>query len=174
MIHVKLNNFNTSAINIQQYFIDFYQSVPLEQIVCPHCRSRIIRYGTYKHSLKIHGTTNSIKIQRVCCTNTRCLHRHHALIPAILVPCCQLLFHDIQAIIHAYDTNQSYNTILSINPSLDKRWIKQIIHRFKKYCISSSIQFLMHPLFLEHYYTKYSKGFFISNRFSYSFCTLPT
>ncbi|WP_249028573.1 DUF6431 domain-containing protein [Tannockella kyphosi] len=174
MIHVNSKNFNTTTTNIQQYFIDFYQSIPLEELTCPNCGARLIRYGTYSRTLKTNGKSNSIQIQRVCCTNIYCTCRHHALIPSVLLPCCQLLSKDIFVILHAYHTHSTYDSILSTNPLLDLRWIQHIIHRFINYCSIESISILSNNTFLENYFYHYNRGFMISPHYSYCFYAIPT
>lgn len=101
----------------------------------------LIKYGSYKRTVRIGTERIEFSIQRVFCNNCR---RTHALLLSVMVPYSQIALSIQTDIIlnHESGDNRSIE-VLAENPVLDEREVCCIIAKYKRFwkqrCLSAEI-----------------------------------
>lgn len=94
------------------------------------CSGSLIRYGSYRRSVKADGTKFPLIIRRVLCQSCG---RSHALIPSSLVPYSQIPLKDQASLIQAFEEGIGPNAVLDANPEIDERTPFRLIRMYLIY-----------------------------------------
>ena len=96
-------------------------------------KGQLIRHGYYTRSIKTPSGLKSLKILRVKCNHC---NRTHAILLDFIVPYSRITLEDHLAIIKSFESKQSYEPIMLLNPYIDEGnivyVIKQYLHHWKQ------------------------------------------
>lgn len=143
--------FETVSVNTltQEEYDEAIEKLCLPSVECPDCHHHsLIFHGAYSRGIKQPDGVLSLTIQRVLCKE--CGHTH-ALLPAFLIPYCQIVLSETVHIIQASSPEEK-EKIMRDNPSIDesdigrilKRWITEWKERLRAFCIDLSQQLAWH------------------------------
>ena len=129
MITIYIKNCNPLSQNIYDNTINNLQ---LHTVSCTcGCKGCLIRYGSYKRTLKVMSHMFRLRVTRVLCKNC---HHTHALIPSSIVPYSQIPLDDQQDIIrNAYTSNGQMKAIMEKNLLIDENTIKYILRQYRRH-----------------------------------------
>lgn len=139
--------FETVSVNIitQEEYESALKELCLSYVECPDCHHHsLIFHSTYSRGIKQSDGVLDLIVQRVLCRE--CGHTH-ALLPASLIPYCQIILSETVQIIQPSSPEEK-EQIMRDNPSIDesdigrilKKWITEWRERLKAFCIDLSQQ----------------------------------
>ena len=121
--------FETVSVNIitQEEYEEYESALKelcLSSVECPDCHHHsLIFHGTYSRGIKQSDGILNLIVQRVLCRE--CEHTH-ALLPAFLIPYCQIILSETVQIIQASSPEEK-EQIMRDNPSTDESDIGRVL-----------------------------------------------
>lgn len=122
--------FDAGPVNVitQQRYDFLLDQISISSLECPHCHHHaFIYHGAYSRRIKDSDGFSELIIQRVRCRE--CEHTH-ALLPACLIPYCQIALCAVIRIIQASSPEEKEN-IMRENPTIDGSDIGRVLRKWK-------------------------------------------
>lgn len=122
--------FDASPVNVitQKLYDSLLELVFIASLECPHCHHHaFIYHGVYSRSVKDSAGLSELIVQRVRCRE--CGHTH-ALLPAFLIPYCQIALSVAVRIIQTAGPDEKED-IMRENPSIDESDIVHVLRKWK-------------------------------------------
>lgn len=112
----------------QKLYDSLLELVLISSLECPHCHHHaFIYHGVYSRKVKDSAGLSELIVQRVRCRE--CGHTH-ALLPAFLIPYCQIALSAAIRIIQVSSPDEK-EEIMRSNPSIDESDIVHVSRKWK-------------------------------------------